>query len=72
MPTPPTPPTPEPGFKHLNGGTRREPQIGEHYMNERRILEGLEPFTQWTHPTMTYVPLDSEIPYKERWIMEAE
>ncbi len=67
---PPLPSDPFDAYKHLNGGTYREPKKGEEYINANSIdpkvhPEGIKPFA------MRYegIGLDAEIPTKCRWII---
>lgn len=64
------PPPPE-YYKHLNGGTFRQPRPGENYINANSIdpilhPEGIKPYAM---TCVHGVQLDPGIPTKDRWII---
>lgn len=66
------PPVPM-GYKHKGGGTRRQPVPGEYYLAELSFTdpERCKPFAHFFADYQRRC-LDPEIPYRERWILEAE
>lgn len=54
-------------LEHVDGGTRREPQPGETYLNEHALTQGR--ITEMFSGPNGKIYLDPEIPYKERWII---